>query len=83
VAQIDYFPYFWLAVVTFIGGYHLIWAIHDIRVGTSRTGLWSGSEYSRAEQPFEFWMAVAPRLAGVAVAAFMIVFGSQMLGWAK
>jgi hypothetical protein len=80
VEGFDFFSYFWLAGVVFIGGYNLAWGVREIRTGVARMGRW-GTEFARAEQPFEYWMTIIGRFAGVVVAVVMFFFGLQMLRW--
>jgi len=74
------FPYFWLAMVAFIGLFHCVWTVHDINVGSTKLG-WFGGRFERVEEPFYFWMTIAARGFGVVVACFMFWFGLSFLKW--
>lgn len=76
----DLFPYFWLFMVAFIGAVNLVWARYEYKRGEARWG-WAGAKYSRAEEPFYFWMLVGGRFFGFVVACFMFYFGLEMLTW--
>lgn len=79
-SHLDIFPYFWLTLVAGFGVTNLVWAYYEFRRGVARWG-WAGARYSRAEEPFYYWMAVGGRFFGFVVACFMFWFGLGMLNW--
>ena len=77
---ISIFPYVWLGVVAVAGVVSVVWGAYELRRGAARWG-WSGTQYTREEEPFYFWMAVLGRFAGAIMACLMFYMGLEMSTW--
>jgi len=74
--QFDAFMIFWLGIVGFFAVVSLVWGLYELRRGEARWGF-TGAKYTRAEEPFYYWMAVLMRFAGFIFGCFMFWFGMQ------
>ncbi len=78
-SRFDAFTIFWLTGVAGIGLAHLVWGVYELKRGEARWG-WMGAQYTRAEEPFYYWMAVIGHFGTVFAACFMFWFGLGVLG---
>ena len=76
----DVFPHFWLSMVAIMGTVSLFWSINDLKTGSARLS-WHSDRVTRADEPFEFWIAAGGKLLGFVVAIFMFTMGLEMLDW--
>lgn len=73
--EFDAFGIVWCSLVGLAIVVNVAWAFNDLKRGSARNH-WFGARVERAEEPFEFWMAVGGKLIVLPIGAFMLWFGS-------
>jgi len=73
VNQVSAFLIFWCVMVAIITVVSVAWAINDLKRGSARFGFF-GQRVQRAEEPFEFWIAVGSKFVAAPMGVFMIWF---------
>ena len=72
----DWFGILWLGVVAFAVFWNAAWGWRALNSGVA--SYYFHYTFSRTEKPFEFWMLVVMRGAGVLVAIAMFGFGLKV-----
>jgi hypothetical protein len=72
---VDAFGFFWLAFVAFFAFWQAAWGWRALKTGTAI--LYFQYEFGRSTKPFEYWMIVALRAAGLIAALAMFFFGLE------
>ena len=72
----DLFGIIWLAIIAFAVFWQALWTLRAFRTGSAT--YYFRYEFSRFEQPFQFWMLVASRIAGIFLAGALFVLGLQV-----
>lgn len=78
MTRVSVFLIVWCAMVALIAAVSVAWAINDLKKGSARFGVF-GQRVERAEEPFEFWLAVGGKLLAAPIAVFMLWFA--LSGW--
>ena len=73
--EFDAFGIVWCTGVALAIIVNTAWAINDLKKRSARNHFF-GQRVERAEEPFEFWMAVGGKLIVIPIGIFMLWFGS-------
>ena len=78
MTKVSVFLFVWCTMVALMAIVSFAWAINDLKKGSARFGFF-GQRVERAEEPFEFWLAVGCKFLAAPMAVFMLWFA--LSGW--